>query len=631
MSIAITETEATPIQILLDGFLTDRKQSDGFVVHNETMTGWEKDIDADIKSGIKTGYSTILLAEENITDTISALKVAYRLCKTRVNVLNSTGERLVFSFLPDRSMTNGKLVFVGTKVFDRPELSFAQKLDVVLGLTTHEMAHVIYTDFTKNHPIKSKLYATIENVIEDERIERHISQDTPGFSRHLEATKKYYFDFLYKSGEVETENGEFGEIFGSFFRMVRYPSLLDESLVAKHIDALLEIKSALTPYPVSYADCVKSSLAVFEILSRYAKDQVKTESDEKGKSSGKSKGFDVQRDKEFEEQVGELMDKVSKALADLVSPQDERSSQQQVSFDGMVSDTLNEDDINNNIVEGTAKGVSRGENFSGDDRPVFFLKAEQNKGMYDVFRKEVLASSKLLARSLKIELFSGVVKNSGLRHGTFDEVKIVEASIGCEGVYFDKPEQKTKSMPVVLLIDESGSMHWDEKIVDASKAAITFVEALKGVNVDLFIYGFTSDRGSDYRHEITIYKERSFSNVATLGALNAKESNADGICIREVCKRVRKITPKESLLFVISDGEPASYSYTSLDHGIEDTARAVAEAEKMGFRTMQIGIGANAENQQKMFKHFVNYKDSKDMVKNIGKILKSALTKRTTR
>jgi hypothetical protein len=83
MSIVISEPQATPLQILLEGFLTDRKQADGFVVHNETMTGWEKDIDVDIKSGIKTGYSTILLAEENITDTLSALKVAYRLCKTQ--------------------------------------------------------------------------------------------------------------------------------------------------------------------------------------------------------------------------------------------------------------------------------------------------------------------------------------------------------------------------------------------------------------------------------------------------------------------------------------------------------------------------------------------------------------------
>ncbi|MCA6368262.1 MAG: hypothetical protein IM631_12155 [Cytophagales bacterium] len=627
MSIVISEPQATPLQILLEGFLTDRKQADGFVVHNETMTGWEKDIDVDIKSGIKTGYSTILLAEENITDTLSALKVAYRLCKTRVNVLNTTGEKLLFSFLPDRSMTTGKLVFVGTKVFDRHELSYAQKLDVVLGLTTHEMAHVLYTDFTKNHPVESELYATIENIIEDERIERHISQDTPGFSRHLEATKKYYFDFLYKAGEVETGNGEFGEIFGSFFRMVRYPSLLDESLVEKHIDVLLEIKSAMTPYPVSHADCVKASLGVFEILSRYAKDKAKSEPNEKGKPSGKSKGSDAPSDKELEEQVGKLMDKIATALSDLVSPQDGRGSKN-VSFNGMVCDTLNEDNINNNIIEGTAKGVSRGENFAGDDSPVFFVKAEQNKGRYDAFRKEVLAASKLLARSLKIELFNGVVKNSGLRHGTFDEVKIVEASMGCEGVYFNIPEQKTKSMPVVLLIDESGSMHWDEKIADASRAAITFVEALKGVSVELFIYGFTSDRGPDNRHEITIYKEGSFSNVATLGALGAKDSNADGICLREVCKRVRKITPKESFLFVISDGEPASYSYTSQDHGIEDTARAVVEAEKMGFRTMQIGIGANAENQQKMFKHFVNYKDSKDMVKNIGKVLKSALTKK---
>jgi hypothetical protein len=628
MSIVTTEPQATPLQILLEGFLTDRKQADGFVVHNETMTGWEKDIDADLENGISTGYSSILLGEENITDPISALKVAYRLCKTRVNVLNTTGEKLLFSFLPDRSMTNGKLVFVGTEVFDRPELSYAQKLDVVLGLTTHEMAHVLYTDFTKNHPVKSKLYATIENIIEDERIERHISQDTPGFSRHLEATKKYYFDFLYKAGEVETENGEFGEIFGSFFRMVRYPSLLDESLVEKHIDVLLEIKSAITPYPFTHPQCVKASVKVFEILSKYAKDQAQRDADQEQASSDKSEGNGSPSDDQLEKQAVKLMDKIAKALADLVSAQDTKSLKG-TSLDGKVSETLTEEDINIDIVEGTAKGVNRGENFAGDDSPVFFVKAEQNKGRYDAFRKEVLASSKLLARSLKIELFNGAVKNSGLRHGTFDEVKIVEASMGCEGVYFNIPEQKTKSMPVVLLIDESGSMHWDEKIADASKAAITFVEALKGVNVELFIYGFTSDRGSDNRHEITIYKEGSFSNVATLGSLKAKDSNADGICLREVCKRVRKITPKESLLFVISDGEPASYSYTSQDHGIEDTAKAVVEAEKMGFRTMQIGIGANAENQQKMFKHFVNYKDSKDMVKNIGRILKSALTKKT--
>jgi hypothetical protein len=585
------------IDTLLEGFLADRSVSNEFVLKQHTATGW--DIDRE--------YFSDSLYSEEPKDKVAALKMAYKLCLNRVKI--SIPRKVSLTFDPERSCTDGESIFVGTKVMDTT-LPFAFRLDVLLGLTTHEVGHCLHTDFSIEHPLDTKLYRILHNLIEDERLERIVSLETPGFSRYLQAAKKYHFSAYYKPALIQSELGEFGELFCCLFDLIRYPSGLDEELVSKHLPILMDIKKALTPYPVSNEDCVKASVTIHDILKEFAEKEAEKEDD------ANAQGGDDPSEK-AEGKMDALADKV-KALS---SPSSQADNDEK---ENHTSDSLDFEAINEIEGETMPMTTSCGNGVNGSVR---FLKTEENKQVYVELKKDILGACRSLAMALRVGSLKLALPNRGLREGTFDEAKIVDAIIGSPTVFYQKAISKVKSLiPVVLMIDESGSMRSFDKINSAIKVAIMFNEALKGLPVEFYAYGFTSNTSENRQgHDITVYCERGYQKPYSFGSIYAKASNADGVCIREVAARVRRFTKEKALLFVISDGQPASSYYIGSEDGILDTANAVSEVTKLGFTPIQIGIGVDESIQERMFNNFVNFDTPQDMVKGIGKLLKGNL------
>jgi len=75
------------------------------------------------------------------------------------------------------------------------------------------------------------------------------------------------------------------------------------------------------------------------------------------------------------------------------------------------------------------------------------------------------------------------------------------------------------------------------------------------------------------------------------------------------------------LYFVISDGQPAASGAYGGAAGIADTARAVKEVTAKKFFPIQIGIGVHESVQKMMFTDYVNYRDSRQMVEDLRKLL----------
>ena len=76
--------------------------------------------------------------------------------------------------------------------------------------------------------------------------------------------------------------------------------------------------------------------------------------------------------------------------------------------------------------------------------------------------------------------------------------------------------------------------------------------------------------------------------------------NRDGTAIFQTAQRIRKFTGKKGLLFVISDGQPASANYSGYP-ATEHTRKSVEQAERMGFVVIQIAVEPDIRSKD-MFK-----------------------------
>ncbi|MCA6431226.1 MAG: hypothetical protein IM613_17460 [Cytophagales bacterium] len=604
----MTTTSASKLEILKEGFLIDREECNNHVLTIGTRTGWGSD----------SVLSTYITKEPPMD---RQLKEAIKLCRQRaIAMRKDSTPRVTVTFIPNRSCTDGARVFVASEVFDEKSYSFHEKLDVVLGLTTHEMAHVLYTDFhyVKEAGKHGKLMKTIQNIIEDERIERRVSMEMAGFSRYLRSAKKYYFDFLYKQKEVLSV-GTTGQAFDVFFKLVRYPSNLAETDLQNVFEVSMKVKEILTPYPVTDRDVLAASKAIFELLKGTAKEQ-----EEQG--GGSVEGNSILQ--KLGDAMGETLDSVSDSIPSDDGGEETAGATSAAPLQNRMAKLL-QDEIQRTLIEdGAVKSVPVEHEGTGTEMPVVYINPEKDRTAYMDKFANVRSQAAQLARVLSIERFQSNVKEVGLREGQLDEHKLVDAVAGIETVYTNRRDSNKKPMCVVLLIDRSGSMS-GEKIAKAAEVAILFAEALRKLpNVELFIYGFNSDAGYPTRyHEVTVYHEPNNRNHFALGAMESGCGNADGICMRSVGERVRNQTPSKGIFFVVSDGHPASSAYASREQGIEDTRAAVEYLEKLSFHPVQIGIDVKEETQALMFSDFVNYDGAGSMVKGIGKLLRKKMAK----
>ena len=268
-----TLTRQEKIDLLHRDFLG--RNGSNFTSHRTTgRLGWE--------SGLSEGeaYSSVLVRPKDSAD---LHKMAYRHacsmvaamgCPFRVNVRVAPG---------DGSYTDGKTIVVASDVFDDKDLSAGQKMDVFTGLAVHETSHVLYSDLSGW--TRSRIIHTIDNIIEDERIEMLTGQERPGLANFLSATKYYYFGRHEKRmGEREKQNRA-TRLVNAILAMIRYPSALREEDIEEFANALTEVRGILTPYPATAIDVHDAARKIYDIVKQFM--DKKSEEDDSEKQSKK--------------------------------------------------------------------------------------------------------------------------------------------------------------------------------------------------------------------------------------------------------------------------------------------------------------------------------------------------------
>lgn len=601
-------------------------RDEDYVHRGDVRSGWDDDYDS-TSDYVLDGFLKPDTSEMEVRE-------IHKLCANRASIL-ADEKPIIFTLNPSErtAKTDGKKVTVGTAVLDDSKKTFSEKADIMMGLTTHEMAHVLYSTFSHLKNVENSMHKSILNVLEDERIEHILCDDFPGYASNLAKVKQYFLDEKYLVEDaLERESDEDQkhamELFDIFFKLVRYPKHLNIDKMSEYEIEVDEMKSVLTPYPMTPKAVFEASKSIYNIIHKSLKKKIE-------ESPEPSKGDEKKETKSDDSAEGEAKSEMDGGMADsgeeTSGPVSDAAIDKINSIERIIGEMMKDLDSDNDSskkveVSDSVRNVDFTKEFIHDaEFKATFRTGNGDKERYLSYREQVKGDAKRLANSLFVRMSSEASVLRGLRTGYLDESRIVEAVHGVNTVHLQRTDKQVNRVNIVLLIDESGSMGMDTRYSDAAKSAIIIEQAFETFPAGhLFIYGFTGDAfwdtSADY-NQIIRYREPGLKVPYSLGGVRGRCQNRDGHCIRAVARRVRQFSNEPMLFFIISDGQPHSSDYSG-DYALQDTKNAVKEVTKMRFFPVQIGIGGiSTKHQAFMFDDYVNYKEPKSMVDDLRKLI----------
>ena len=600
-------TSSQKIEVLTKDFL--ERDGDHFVrIRKSGRLGWESTLPED------GAYSEYMLHPDTQEDLI---RNAYKVASDMITVMDAPF-KVNIAITPDSSCTDAQTVWVATKVFDDPDLATGKKLDTFVGLAVHEGCHLLYTKFEEGRKCSNQIVHSLQNIIEDERIERECGESKPGLANFLKASKYYYFDKyredMVKAGQMDGLD-TFKRLMNTILSYVRYPKALDPDDLQEFADVMLKVREILLPYPASTAESTSAAEKIYEVMKDFMQQQQQKqasagsgsgdESQETGPGSG-AEGSGENSGTDAQEKMEKSFSGMKQALDNIVSdPRNGLGESDQ-------SETVKEDG-------GRVGMVCEGRLEKGSIKGTYIEKGTENRDIYQESLSRVKPYIPAVSRVLKCSSTQYKLSLRGMRSGVLDTGKIAEAFQGVPTVYMREGEVKVERISVCILIDESGSM-WGSGETAARDTAVLLNEALGSVpNVDLYIYGHTASRSTT---NLFVYRERNFHRKYVLGSTDSRAGNHDSIAIREACARVRKSTIEKCLFFMISDGAP--------NESTDMVRKAVQDVEKDGFSVVAISIDPYYDPST-MYSHNVNLTDMSTLAIDLGKIVKKAIMDNTAK
>lgn len=594
-------TTEQKIQILSADFL-DRDSGTLVKSRKDGRLNWE--------STIRDGgsYSEFVLHPKSDED---LLKNAVGLARDMIKVMD-TDRKVNVRIVPDTSCTDANTVWVATKVFDDPDLSVGQKLDTFIGLAVHEGCHLLYTSFDPSQTSDTPGIRTLQNIIEDERIERECGQSRPGLSNFLAASKYYYFDkyrqMLLQQGRLESLDTA-QRLMNTVLSYIRYPKALEETDVKEFCDVLLKVREVLTPYPTSTLESLYAAIKIYEAMAQYIKKEQSQQScgkqdstDSQEKSGGKAGGSSDSRSK-TSPSLDDSVSQIQQTLESLTRTPDQTQ--------------LPENEVSNTVKrEGGKVGrICEGSLERGTQRKTYIEKAPGERSSYTDAKERIKQYIPSVSKSLRCLATEYSLNLHGMRSGYLDTGKLVEAIQGVPSVYVRHGEIKTSKIAVCILIDESGSM-WGAGEKAARDTAVLLNEAIGSINnIDLYIYGHTASRSTT---SLFVYREKGFKNRYALGSTESRAGNHDSIAIREAAARVRKHTADKCLFFIISDGAP--------NEPVEMVRNAVRDVSRDKFNIVAVSIDPYYDPAT-MYDNNLTFTDMQSLASELGKVVGKTIMK----
>ena len=157
-------------------------------------------------------------------------------------------------------------------------------------------------------------------------------------------------------------------------------------------------------------------------------------------------------------------------------------------------------------------------------------------------------------------------------------------------------QRNDRSVSVCLLVDMSGSTKgWINLAMRES--LILFSTALNTLGDPYAILGFSGLT----RQRCEIYTVKEFEDIKTLETSNrisniqAKDYTRMGFAVRYATRCLLKSEAKHRILLMLSDGKPDDYDGYQGEYGIQDTRKAILEAQGYAIRPYSITIDKRAQ------------------------------------
>lgn len=157
-------------------------------------------------------------------------------------------------------------------------------------------------------------------------------------------------------------------------------------------------------------------------------------------------------------------------------------------------------------------------------------------------------------------------------------------------------QRNERSVSVCLLVDMSGSTKgWINLAMRES--LILFSEALNTLGDQYAILGFSGLT----RQRCEIYSVKEFSDVGTqeisnrIGNIQAKDYTRMGFAVRYATRYLLQSEAKHRILLMLSDGKPDDYDGYQGEYGIQDTRKAILEAQGHSINPYSITIDKQAQ------------------------------------
>mgnify|MGYP000217086614 FL=1 len=161
------------------------------------------------------------------------------------------------------------------------------------------------------------------------------------------------------------------------------------------------------------------------------------------------------------------------------------------------------------------------------------------------------------------------------------------------------PDEEQK-LSVGLLVDESGSMGWGDRITHARKTAIVLYDFCMSLGIPITIYGHSTDSKGVALYSYAEFDSLDASDRYRLMDMSARNGNRDGAALRYVAEHLAKRPESQKLLIIISDGQPADCGYSGTE--AEADLRGIKnEYRKRGIVIFAAAIGDDKENIRRIY------------------------------
>ena len=500
------------------------------------------------------------------------------------------------------TVTKAKDVVIPTDMLKDSSIS----TDVFIGAALQNMAHANYRTAEEiAHDARQakalNLQKTVYGILNSERLNNLMSEDTPGYLKFVQKFKKH----KYKDRPEINPEDKFQKALELFDRIIRYPENITDEELEEFKEPLEFIKKNIEKaggIPSDQKECVKLSKKITKVLEKYIEEPPPSDDDKKDDSEDGEGGEGMEGGS-----TGSTSED-AKSEADRKEKEKEREELMKKLIDSMKEDKNSDKDT----FEAFMEDIKEEEESGGKiDRKVEFIVEKDSSRYYDESASKVdHTKASVIANLLKRKNRDYQFSLKSMRSGRLDTDKLAEARQGVQTIYERMGEVKTNKLSVTVLVDESGSMHGD-KADKAREAAIFLKETLEGVpDVELFIYGHSADmprHGGYGTTQIFVYKEPGTATPPkSMGNINGRCENRDGVAILATAKRVRQKTQNHGVFIVISDGSPSAQNYGGTS-AIQHVKKSAIEVEKMGFQVIQVTIGGHRSKD--MFKNVIDMDD----------------------